>query len=68
MLGRLYSTIRSLRQAQRRALHSYLTFDAAQEALDVLACDGQVRASDGHRIIMRNDGSFVLSLEQIEHN
>lgn len=60
-LGKLYDTIRQLRQAQRRATKAcvakYHTLDEAQEALDDLACEGLYT---GQRVT-REDDAFTIA-------
>ena len=58
MLRKLHSSIRSLRQAQRQAIRTYRTYEAAQEALDGLACDG-IDTSEA-RIKLGHDARFHL--------
>lgn len=72
-LPRLFSTIRSLRQAQRRdmRLHrhdlarTFRTWDEAQDALDSAACDGLIDSMARHRVVLTASG-FALNLHKQE--
>lgn len=59
MLSKLHSTIRSLRQAQRHAIQHWRTFEQAQEALDQMACDGLIKATERHRVVLKANGFTV---------
>jgi len=74
MLKTLHSTIRSLRQAQRRTLHkthralqTFRTIDEAEAALDDMACEGLIQSDARHRLLREQSG-FVLELAQSFHN
>lgn len=61
MLNRLYRSIRSLRQAQRRAVMTYRTMDEVREALDTMQCNGLITSNTRHRITREADG-FTIEL------
>lgn len=76
MLSKLHNTIRSLRQAQRHALHmteralqTFRTYEEAEAALDAMACDGLIKATQRHRVVMQAQG-FTLEPRHAEivHN
>lgn len=65
-LPRLFSTIRSLRQAQRHDLaRTFRTWGEAQDALDSAACDGLIDSMARHRVVLTASG-FALNLHNQE--
>lgn len=56
MLTRIHSTIRAMRQAQRR--ETFRTLQQAEAALDAMACDGTLEPSQ--RITRQHD-LFVIA-------